>query len=293
MNLRRTFSILLAISLVLLTAGVVPAGTILLNDDPAVGSYTQGEQWHSGQTVGGTYFGSGNFAGYGTSDAIGNDFATRQIQITTNPFTLTIWTNNPPGGWTEYGNNWGVADIALNLNSSSAAYSTYTTNHFGAIQSSYETAIIMQDYLTGTRGQSGSGVVSLVQVGTWATSWDEVNPSGGLIYSGAYKGSQQPADSKSQPAETIVQNHTNVLATGTISWAPDGLTGPGGFEEYVITVTLPTIIGLATSYEVLWGTSLCANDPVNAHVPLPASILLLGSGLLGFVVLRRRKKAHS
>jgi len=293
MNLKRTFSIFLAISLVLLTANAVLAGSILINDDPTIGSYTQGEQWSSGQTVGGTYFGSGNFTGYGHSDAVGDQFATRKIEITTTPgfTTINIWTNNQPGGWRvpENGANWGVADIALNLNSSTAGYTAYTTNHFGLIQSSYETAIIMQDYLTGTPGQSGSGVISLVQVGTWETSWDKVNPSGGLIYNGAYKGSEQPVDAKKQPAETKVQNYTNVLAEGTISWELDGLQGPGGFLEYVITISLPTVPGLDTSYEAFWGTSLCANDPVHATVPLPASILLLGSGLLGLVMLGRRK----
>ena len=278
----------------LLTAGTVLAAPILINDDPAVGPYTQSEQWVSGQEVGGTYSGSGNFSGDGHSDAIGDEFATRRIEITAN--TITIWTNNQPGGWTEFGRNWGIADIALNTNSSTAAYSQSTMSHFGNIQSPYETGIIMQDYLTGT---SGTAVAKLVGVSAWTTSWDEVNPykdpanpGTNFLYGGAYKGSQQTPTAARQPVETKILDYTNVLAEGTMSWAPDGSAGPGGYPEYIITVTFPTISDL-TAQEILWGTSLCGNDPVYAHAPLPATVLLLGSGLLGLVALRYRKRARS
>ena len=44
---------------------------------------------------------------------------------------------------------------------------------------------------------------------------------------------------------------------------------------------------------IFWATGTCANDVVEgAVVPIPTTILLLGSGLLGFGLLSRRKKVN-
>ena len=45
---------------------------------------------------------------------------------------------------------------------------------------------------------------------------------------------------------------------------------------------------------IFWATGTCANDVVKgeAVVPIPPTILLLGSGLLGFALLGRRKKVN-
>jgi hypothetical protein len=72
---------------------------------------------------------------------------------------------------------------------------------------------------------------------------------------------------------------------GSVSW-----TQP---SDYLVTITLT---GINTSgdwdhFDFLWGSETCGNDTQfdHANVPLPPSMLLLGTGLLGLVGLRARK----
>jgi hypothetical protein len=275
--------LLLAFSMVLLAASGAWAVPATFNDVTSTPPYTQAEEWASGQGAG--YFGSGTYV-----DIIGNRFATQKIQISVSPYTIQIWTNNQPGGWTISGETFGIADIALDQSTGTASYQAYTTNHFGAITSPYEMGIDMSAYRAGTPGQGGSGQVTLMNVTTWKTSWDRVNPlGGGWTYGGAYKQSNQAAGTERQPAEVRILAGSSTGVVGTISWVLDGNTGPGGYPEYLITITFPTLGDLIQPYELLWSTSECANDIVEGRVPVPPTVLLLGSGLVGLALIGRRK----
>jgi len=67
---------------------------------------------------------------------------------------------------------------------------------------------------------------------------------------------------------------------------------PGNLKrEISFTITDPTIMAAFNDgFTAFWGTGTCGNDGVVAMVPVPPSLLLMGSGLLymlGFTVTRR------
>jgi hypothetical protein len=289
--MKKLFLLGLAMSLVLLSTSGAMAGSIVINDTPGLGPYTQGQQWYDNKTSPGPYRGDQTWA-----DVYGNEFITQKVQITTNPnnYTIQIWTVNKPGGWNVAGYNWGVADIALNHTSQTAAYDPYTTAHYQygggpTLSSPYELGINMQAYLDPSKNGVANNV-SLVQVKEWTTSFASVNQKVNLpsaIYGGGYKQSTEPASANRQPVETLITQTQSVIEQGTLSWVADG-NSVGGYPEYLLTIIFAANPNLTLSDEFLWGTATCGNDIVH-HVPLPATALLLGSGLGGLAFYRRRK----
>ncbi|HAY22803.1 MAG TPA: hypothetical protein DCY27_11720, partial [Desulfobacterales bacterium] len=85
---------LVFLSLALLVMMPAAASALTINDVASNPPYTDAEVWVSGQTVGGGYAGTGVFR-----DIIGKQFSTDSITINYNPFSITILTNNKPGGW--------------------------------------------------------------------------------------------------------------------------------------------------------------------------------------------------
>jgi hypothetical protein len=285
----------LAVALVLLGASVVMAGPIYINDDPALGPYTDLQQWTSVKPSPGPYLGNQVW-----HDVEGAEFSTQSVNIATNPYSIQIVTNNQPGGWVVAGINWGVADIALDVSSATTRYDAYTTNHFAYsginISSPFELAIDMQGYMTGSPGQAGQANAFLVNVDQWTTTFNIVNQSGVAgNYGGGWKASTAPNSANVQPVEAIASyDEDDIIATALLSWVPTGTTY-AGHPEYLLTLSNfalsdgTPINDLTQPYDFLWATSECGNDIVESPVPVPPSFLLLGSGLLGLVGLRWRK----
>lgn len=270
---------------------VIDIGPSYPNDpsQPTVPGYTAVESWAGGQVPGNNYNGSGNFY-----DVIGNRFATDKMTITNAfvvPFVVQIWTNNQPGGWNVGVNNFGVADIAIdtwlpNL----VSYDAYTQLHFPGAQSRFDYGINMQAYAAGTPGQPGGGVASLGPVTVWETSFANANPVGGLIYGGAYKGDVAPAGSEQAPVEVRMLDY-DPLFFGNMNWVVNDPTFNinNNVPDYLITLTFNAPPN--GEFDYLWATALCANDVVYSPVPIPGSLVLLGSVLLGLVGVGLRKKS--
>jgi len=257
---------------------------------PTVPGYTAVEEWVSGQTPGNNYAGTGNFY-----DVIGNRFATDQMSISPPnvvPFTVQIWTNNQPGGWNIGGKNWGVADIAINASVATAAYDSYTLSHFPGAVSRFEWGINMQAYAAGTPGQPGSGNVFWATVSQWETSFKHANPTAGLRYGGAYKADAAPAGSELSPVETNMVQY-DVQFWGNMSWVVNDptLNFNNNIPDYLITIVFPGVSAVG-DVEYLWSTALCANDVIIV-TPLPGTLVLLGSALLGLVGIGLRRRQVS
>jgi hypothetical protein len=140
------------------------------------------------------------------------------------------------------------------------------------------------------------GSDKLVSGITWASSRTTTIPNqwsyGNWIYAGEYAPQGAAANPGTLPL-TLVQNYSNTLGTVSVDQAsnPDPTD-----SKYITTLVFPLNFldseWMNFDFTVMSGT--CANEvvagtAVPAHTPLPPSVLLLGSGLLGIGLLGLRR----
>lgn len=128
--------------------------------------------------------------------------------------------------------------------------------------------------------RTGFDAGTLYAVGTYKIS-DDFDPSpGSFIYN------------HNVPVQiaTVGDNYGwTSMGGGSVSW--NALVGNPAWQVDVVTggVYQDDPNG---KWCITWGTATCANDVVHGCVPIPPSVLLMGSGLLGLGLLSLRKKTE-
>jgi hypothetical protein len=112
----------------------------------------------------------------------------------------------------------------------------------------------------------------------YSTSYDLFKANGSVVYGGKY----DEGDPKLVPVLATTSDMGNSI------YAEWFHLGDGANPDYKVVIDLSSL-SLGSDWCFVWGTGTCANDTFAGAVPLPPSLLLLGSGLLGVCLLRGRK----
>ena len=250
--MKRFFLMLLA-GVMFIWSGSVLAYTI--DDDPTVNKVGMGWTKHNDPSAPGWY------------DVIGEDnFDTKGINVdlSGNKVIITMYTNFE-GAVQLSRDTIYAADLGLDLN----------------LDGTYEYGV----KLTHTGPNDGDYSAALYKDGTWKSSYDVLqgNTNNNFSYGEFYP---EPTNKREAWVKMEGGDYKGDV-TINISSSPSGLW------EWTLTIdkNLFESGDLDNQMGIFWATGTCANDVVQgAVVPIPTTILLLGSGLLGFGLLGRRRK---
>jgi len=201
-------------------------------------------------------------------DYIGDHFDTKGIDVNMGDSSITITMYTKFNGLYTYGgDNFYAADLGLDLN----------------LDGTYEYGVVLTHGTGGDQDYSAA----LYKGGTWKSSYDVLE---GKTINDLYYGEFYPEPSSNREAWVKMDSGTKKGdVTINISSSPSGLW------EWTLTIdkNLFDSGDLDNQMGIFWATGTCANDVVEGVVPIPPTILLLGSGLLGFGLLGRRKKVNT
>ena len=199
-------------------------------------------------------------------DHIGSNFDTKGIDVnmTGSNIIITMYTKFD-GLYTYSGDNFYAADLGLDLD----------------LDGRYEYGVVLTHGTGGDQDYSAA----LYKDGTWKSSYDVwEGKTGNIIFD---YGEFYPEPSSNREAWVKMEGGTK-KGDVTINISSDS-----GLWEWTLTIdkNLFDSGDWRNQMGIFWATGTCANDVVQgAVVPIPTTILLLGSGLLGFGLLGRRRK---
>jgi hypothetical protein len=182
------------------------------------------------------------------------------------------------GNFSTKGADWNAATHTLTL------YSNWGTGRDG-----FDGIFYTADLLIGTTGTPG--------VWNFSIGLDDGTNGApnriGKVYTGADQGTVQPGGytcglnyNNANPLPIVIYKPDYVNGGVPVTWT---LLGNTANPDYKVEVILGNLVG--DQFDFLWGSGTCGNGTMAGHVPLPPTVLLLGSGLLGLVGLRYRRKA--
>lgn len=260
--------VMLAVAMLLAAAPVALADSVITNPD------LQDVRAYSG--IAPTNYLTNWMDVIGTpGDANSNGFNTSKVVLTfTNPgatyykdLKVDLYTNYPSTGNVSGGGDV-AADVILSLNGGINNYGIAMTTHGGLTQG------------------------TLYAVGSLASSIDRWGSKGG-IYGGAWDDSSSDTDPGNTAWTYITGTTGSFMDASSFNW------GAGdGVSQYMVSISYAgynaTQSGGLNTLTGFWGTGDCSNDGIaftgtGSPVPLPPSVLLLGSGLLGLALLGKRQ----
>jgi hypothetical protein len=206
---------------------------------------------------------SNDSIGYPTYESYGIDVYNFTPGIESGSIIVDLFTNFPQAGKTVNSGSWSWATLPADL---------FITETYHGQEYQWAVPLVTHDGFTaGTMYAVGTSLVS-----------DDFDPSGGTGYIYNHNVPVQIATSGNNYGWTS-------LGSGSASWST-----LAGLPDYMVRLNLgiweddPNGIFVFT-----WGTATCANDVITGRVPavpIPPTVFLLGSGLLGLGILGRRRK---